>query len=141
MALRLRNKANAAATWAQYSAVTEQDPFLQNVFALHADKAKVLAALQREFDDPASIHAAIRIAIWADYFGDKDLTLAALHKELIDNREASTLLLWLPWKTDLRADSKFKDIVRELGLTDYWRSSGKWGDFCSPVGKDDFECH
>ena len=27
------------------------------------------------------------------------------------------------------------------GLADYWRQSGKWPDFCGPVGEDDFECH
>jgi hypothetical protein len=34
----------------------------------------------------------------------------------------------------------FKDLVRDLGLVDYWRTSGKWSDFCHPVGEDDFEC-
>ena len=29
----------------------------------------------------------------------------------------------------------------DAGLQDYWRQSGKWSDFCGPVGKDDFECH
>ena len=31
------------------------------------------------------------------------------------------------------------EIVRELGLYDYWRKSGKWGDFVRPRGDDDFE--
>ena len=31
--------------------------------------------------------------------------------------------------------------MRELGLVDYWRAVGDWGDFCKPVGDDDFECH
>jgi hypothetical protein len=48
--------------------------------------------------------------------------------------------IWWPWETGLRADPRFKEIVRELGLTDYWRASGKWGDFARPVGTDDFEC-
>lgn len=34
----------------------------------------------------------------------------------------------------------FKDLVREVGLVDYRRSSGNWGDFCYPVSNDDFEC-
>ena len=41
----------------------------------------------------------------------------------------------------LRTDPRFKVIVRDLGLVDYWRASDKWGDFCKPSGKDDFECH
>jgi len=34
----------------------------------------------------------------------------------------------------------FKDLVSKLGLVDYWRSSGNWGEFCRLVGADDFEC-
>jgi hypothetical protein len=30
--------------------------------------------------------------------------------------------------------------VRDLGLADYFRSSGNWGDFCRPLAGDDFEC-
>ncbi len=41
----------------------------------------------------------------------------------------------------LRADPRFKEIVRDVGLVDYWRASGNWGDYCKPVGNDDFECH
>jgi hypothetical protein len=34
----------------------------------------------------------------------------------------------------------FKQILRDAGIVDYWRATGKWGDFCKPVGSDDFEC-
>jgi len=34
----------------------------------------------------------------------------------------------------------FKDLVQNVGLVDYWRSTGNWGDFCKPIGDDDFEC-
>jgi hypothetical protein len=50
-------------------------------------------------------------------------------------------LLWNPYETGIRADPRFKDILRDLGLVDYFRKSGNWGDFREPVGKDDFECH
>jgi hypothetical protein len=30
----------------------------------------------------------------------------------------------------VRADPRFIPIVERLGLVDYWRSSGKWPDFC-----------
>jgi hypothetical protein len=39
-----------------------------------------------------------------------------------------------------RGDPRFKQILRDMGLVDYWRQSGKWADFCRPVGEDDFEC-
>jgi hypothetical protein len=51
---------------------------------------------------------------------------------------------WEPWllvNSGVRADPRFKDLMREAGLADYWRQSGKWSDFCGPVGEDDFECH
>ena len=37
-------------------------------------------------------------------------------------------------------DPRFKELMREAGLADYWRQSGKWADFCRPVGEDDLEC-
>ncbi|MGD8385107.1 MAG: tetratricopeptide repeat protein [Lysobacterales bacterium] len=35
---------------------------------------------------------------------------------------------------------EFKTLMRELKLVDYWRKDG-WGDYCKPLGKDDFACH
>jgi hypothetical protein len=31
--------------------------------------------------------------------------------------------------------------AERVRFVDYFRASGNWGDFCKPVGKDDFECH
>ena len=47
--------------------------------------------------------------------------------------------LWMPVLGAARRDPRFKEIVRDMGLVDYWRRSGKWGDFARPVGDDDFE--
>jgi len=33
----------------------------------------------------------------------------------------------------------FKEVVRGMGLVDYWRIYG-WPDFCHPLGKEDFAC-
>ena len=48
-------------------------------------------------------------------------------------------VMWYPETTEARKDPRFKEIVRDLGLSDYWRKSGKWGDFARPLGDDDFE--
>jgi hypothetical protein len=79
----------------------------------------------------------------ADALGDRDLALTALRSHVTRIR-GETNTWWTPWllpHSGVRADPRFKELVREAGLVDYWRQSGKWADFCRPVGEDDFECH
>jgi hypothetical protein len=79
------------------------------------------------------------IAVFASYFGEHELALQAW-KELIGSAPGLIYLIWRPIHKGMRQLQGFKDLVREWGLVDYWRKSGKWGDFCHPVGEDDFEC-
>jgi hypothetical protein len=116
-------------------------------FSALADKLDDLAAaragLRDVFEDPANQNwlFMLPIAQLADHLGDKDLALTALRRSFVDMHGAWAPGLWYNYETDLRADPRFKDILREMGLAKYFRSSGKWGDFCKPVGKEDFECH
>ena len=83
-------------------------------------------------------------AILADAMGDRDLALSALGTYLSNTRGKFTGAWYAPWllvHSGARADPRFKELMREGGLADFWRQSGKWPDFCGPVGKDDFECH
>jgi tetratricopeptide (TPR) repeat protein len=48
-------------------------------------------------------------------------------------------LLWHPSYAAVRKMERFKAVVREAGLVDYWRERG-WPAFCRPIGADDFEC-
>lgn len=97
--------------------------------------------LHRLYSDPAYKNPDTRqvIAVWSSYFGDHELALNAYH-ELCETRAFSVYVIWRPIHKAMRQHPAFKDLVRSLGLVDYWRNSGKWGDFCLPVGKDDFEC-
>jgi TolB-like protein len=101
------------------------------------------AAMRHEFEYSVSRNAALPFDFsrFADHFGDKDLALATLRRNLIDLRGVGLHEPWLPFETNLRADPRFKELLRDLGLVDYFRASGNWGDFCKPIGKDDFECH
>ncbi len=103
------------------------------------------AVLRGEFAAPQNNHSLGYIAAYADAFGERDLALAAIRREALDPVAYTPWrlpwILWYPYKTGLRTDPRFKDIVREIGLVDYWRKTGNWGDFCKPVGADDFECH
>ncbi len=70
----------------------------------------------------------------------RDLALAALRRAY-DRGSYDYFNLWFPSESGFRTDPKFKAMLRDFGLVDYWRSTGNWGDFCKPVGADDFECH
>lgn len=45
--------------------------------------------------------------------------------------EGSLYLLFSPQFGPLRADPRFMKAAADLGLVSYWRSSGKWPDFCA----------
>ena len=100
------------------------------------------AELQRLYRDPkfASPFGQNNIAQWAAYFGDTDLALAALKGSVSpDSGYDNLFAIWTPLLSDARKLPGFKDVVRKIGLVDYWRQYG-WGDFCHPVGDNDFEC-
>jgi TolB-like protein len=107
------------------------------------DREAAVVTLHRLVDDPAMQQATwmLWLAGFADYFDDTDLTLAALRRSYVDFGGTNIGMIWRPYRNPLRADPRFKDIVRDLGLADYFRASGNWGDFCRPLpGGDDFEC-
>ena len=47
--------------------------------------------------------------------------------------------LWDPLYAPLRKTERFKALMRNAGLVDYWRKNG-WPDLCRPMGADDFVC-
>ena len=101
-----------------------------------------LAELKRLYADPHNAVPLIRdvISSWAAYFGDPDLALAAIKDTFsVGTSYTNPRIFWLPLFSDMRKLPGFKDFVRERGLVVYWREFG-WGDFCHPVGDNDFEC-
>ncbi len=143
-----RKEADVAAIRAQYRLFLQDEGLPTALDHLLADRLDnreaALAAIRKAFEDPANQTASgmmLLIALDADHFENRDLALAALRRSYVDLRGTNIGSVWQPFKTDLRADPRFKDILRDVGLVDYFRASGKWGDFCKPIGKDDFECH
>jgi tetratricopeptide (TPR) repeat protein len=114
---------------------------------LLGDPKAALVELRRIYGASGFVPDSFRLAVvaqWAAYLGDPELSLHALRRMPRAGVGAPSLsamfTLWRPVERDTRRLPAFKDLVRELGLVDYWRSTGNWGEFCRPVGANDFEC-
>lgn len=116
------------------------------------------AAVARFVDDPAGGRAEIRrlaadetvarspsnfgvLAMWSAYFDDPETALALIRRfyDSKITRDLVSMSLWEPIYHGMRKLPGFKDLVREMGLVDYWLTYG-WADACHPVGDNDFEC-
>ena len=115
---------------------------LGDLTAVLDDPTGMLERLRLARTDPANQDSTrqFKIACWAGWLGDAELAAAALRGFAIDFPGGRLTALWQPVLGAARKTKAFKAIVRDLGLVDYWRSSGTWGDFARPVGEDDFEC-
>jgi adenylate cyclase len=104
------------------------------------DPARALTELRRLEADPAHDNPLGRaiITVWAAWLGDDELALKQFQK-LIDSRVAAFFIIWRPIQHGMRMLPGFKDFLRQLGLVDYWRTTGNWSDFCRPVGEADFK--
>lgn len=103
------------------------------------DRVGMLTILRKDFEarrDPS-------IRSYADALGDANLALAAL-RAMWKGRNPDFRAYWELWLapySSMRTLPGFKELMREVGLVDYWRQTGDWGDVCKPVGKTDFECN
>jgi hypothetical protein len=112
--------------------------------------------MARFLDDPAGAPAEIRalaatvsaeqspvvfivLAHWAAYYGAPESALALLRQARPFRGVIVSQTLWRPVFSNMRKLPEFKDLVRGMGLVDYWREYG-WSDFCRPVGDNDFAC-
>jgi TolB-like protein len=118
-------------------------PLTRYLMAHWRDRTDSLAEVRKAYMDPAN-RTVVRlelIAEFADYYGDRDLALAALRNQYVDNNDVTVMFIWSPYVTGLRTDARFRQILQDLGLANYYLSSGNGGDFCKPVGKQDLQCH
>jgi TolB-like protein len=47
--------------------------------------------------------------------------------------------IWWPLPSSVRKTERFKTLMRDAGIVDYWKARG-WPDLCKPVGANDFAC-
>jgi TolB-like protein len=117
-------------------------PFQPQLAELLDEPENALALLRQAADDPALSDPPRQgaIANWAIYFGDNDLAFSALRRGFVEQKSGIAFVdLWMPNLAGLRRDTRFKRILIDVGIADFWRRSGQWGDFARPLGVDDFE--
>ncbi len=137
---------------------TEPDNLREKFEALEAitppETAAFYRALSEKLDDEAAAAvflgenyqrlfetyptAAEDMAQIAGYLGDAELALDITRREAERNL-TRMYYLWRPVMADMRALDGFKDLVRDIGLVDYWRAY-EWPEYCRPRGADDFDC-
>ena len=146
--LRLWSRGDQERTLAQFRVYRASNPpgteppWLAKLEPVLFEPEAALEVLRAAFDNPEMRAGAIQtayLAISAALYGDIDLPLAVMRRIFIEMRMSVTRPLWLPELAQMRQDPRFKEILRELGLVDYWRASGCWGDLVRPLGDDDFE--
>jgi len=113
----------------------------QDITSLFDTPEEAIAQIKQFLTDPAynDPFTLSGNAVWASYFGDHALALK-IYKEASKFSSFVPFLIWRPIHKDMRRLPRFKDLVRDLKLVDYWRATGNWGDFCRPLGDNDFEC-
>jgi TolB-like protein len=112
--------------------------FLRELGEKLHDRADMRALVRKAY----TVHPDPMIQYFADALGDPELALAgmrAMWKGPSPSYGAYWGLYLLP-HSGMRSLPGYKELMREVGLVDYWQKTGDWGDICRPVGKDDFEC-
>lgn len=98
----------------------------------------VRAALRRTLDDP-EMNNELRMTLLAPlatFFGHDDLGFEALRRIALESRVSSLG----PWSFPrLREGARFRQLLRDMRLVDFWRQANRWSDFCRPL-ETDFEC-
>jgi TolB-like protein len=95
---------------------------------------------------PATVGAPDALPVWDaplswiyTYVGAPDRILDAHERSVETGAVGLTFLLWVPEIAPVRKTERFKQLMRNAGIVDYWRQRG-WPDLCHPVGADDFAC-
>ncbi|MFZ1988525.1 MAG: TIR domain-containing protein [Alphaproteobacteria bacterium] len=107
------------------------------------DRPAAVELLKTTLQNPARAvqDRAMLIAYWLAYFGVTDTPTEIFRRTFLTPQGTPVPLMniWHPVFAAGRKHPAFKDFVREIGIYDYWRKTGKWGDFARPLGADDFE--
>lgn len=91
--------------------------------------------------DGENIFEIGRNAHFAAYTGHPEL--AARIMRVAMERPGGTgilFMLWFPVMAEARKTDEFERLVTDIGLVEFWRESGDWGDYCRPLSDTEIAC-
>jgi adenylate cyclase len=126
---------------AGFKPIVAQFPTLADIIEAFDEPAAARAKVVEAIDalDAKLVGRAPMLARFAVYFGETEKALDALRRAAPHILGVQITNIWDPGLAPVRKLAGFKDVVRELNLVTYWRTTGQWGEFARPVGDDDFE--
>jgi tetratricopeptide (TPR) repeat protein len=102
------------------------------------DAARLLRAAPAQASAPLpELQGQLRF-VYA-YVGAADRILAPVEQQVARRYIFSLSSLWDPEYAPTRKSERFKRLMRNAGLVDFWRARG-WPDLCRPMGANDFVC-
>jgi hypothetical protein len=102
---------------------------LARIDPVEANVQRAMAEVEKRVSsDPRALGDLIQAA--GEFHREEEL-----YRVLLNWRDSNTLrglgeVLFRPTLATFRRDPRFMVIVDRAGLLDYWRSSGRWPDFC-----------
>ena len=109
-------------------------PVIEWIRAIENPNADNSAGLARLKDWERQTSSGIKLTFLPTMF----LSFRA-YDELTEDIEWASYAFWHPDGDEFRTTPQFKQVVRELGVFEYWRARG-FPPQCKPVGDNDFEC-
>jgi hypothetical protein len=90
--------------------------------------------------DPSTLPALPNWLLWVyGYVGAQERLLDYPERLFQADAISRNYRLFTREYAPVRKTERFKTLVRNMGLVDYWRERG-WPDLCKPVGANDFMC-
>lgn len=111
--------------------MTDSRPFFRTMTEHLDDHEAALAWLRKNYQQSETPNCMF--THWAAWHGDTGLAVDALE------RCPAPMYFWHGALKEVRGTEGFKDMIRQLGMEEYFREFG-WNDFCRPLGSEDFIC-
>jgi hypothetical protein len=102
--------------------------------------ARLIRSAPAKVADPSALPPLHQWVNWIyAYIGAPDRLLDYPERAVQAGEQDRIYRLFTREYAPVRKTERFKTLVREMGLVDYWKARG-WPDLCKPVGANDFVC-